>query len=63
MPKDLKTDADLLRRLHDAVRHQMTRDELRAQKVSFILGAMPKDSTVTKGQVEEILNKSEGVPA
>jgi hypothetical protein len=63
MPHDLKTDAGLLKRLEQAAHHKMTREELHQQRVSFILGAMSKDSTVTRHQVEEILAKGEGAAA
>jgi Ca2+-binding EF-hand superfamily protein len=63
MPNNLKTDHILLDRLEQAARHQMTREELHQQRVSFILSAMSDDSTVTRHQVEEILAKAEGVPA
>ena len=63
MTTELKTDAELLRRLAEAARHQMTREELRLQRISFILGSMPEDSTVTRQQVEAVLEKAEGAAA
>lgn len=63
MPNDIKSDPDLLQRLHDAAGRPMTRDEQRAQKISFILGMMPHDSAITRGQVEQIVDRSEGKAA
>lgn len=63
MPHDLKTDQVLLGRLEQAARHQMTKEELHQQRVSFILSAMSATSTVTRNQVEEILAKGDGVAA
>ena len=63
MPTDLKTDAALLAKLSEAAKHQMTKDELRLQKISFVLGNVSGDSTITRKQVEEILDRAEGVAA
>lgn len=60
MPIDIKTDADLLRRLREAAGKALTNEELRAQRLSFILGNLPKDSTVTRDEIEKILNQIEG---
>lgn len=63
MPNELKTDSALLERLNAAAHQPMTPAEVRLQKISYILGSLSSDSTVTPAQVEEILAKSEGVPA
>ncbi len=63
MPTELKTDSELLARLSAAAKHRMTRDEILQQKISFILGNMSGDSTVTRRQIEEVLAKAEGVAA
>ena len=60
MPDDIKTNADLLRRLREAAGKTLTAEELRAQRLSFILGNLPKDSTVTRDEIEEILDQIEG---
>ena len=63
MPTDLKSDAALLAKLAEAAKRPMSKEELRAQKISFILSSMSKDSTVTRKQVEETLERSEGAAA
>jgi pseudouridine-5'-phosphate glycosidase len=63
MPEDIKTDATLLRRLSEAARKQLTREELRLQRISFIYGSLPQDSTITRQQIERVLNRAEGEAA
>jgi len=63
MPTELKTDAALLLKLAEAAKHHMSKDELRQQKISFILSSVSDDSTMTRKQVEEILDQAEGVAA
>jgi hypothetical protein len=63
MPTDLKTDAALLAKLAEAAKRHMTKDELRLQKISFILSSVSDDSTMTRKQVAEILDEAEGVAA
>lgn len=60
MPENIKTDADLLRRLHEAAGKALTAEELRAQRVSFIAGNMPKESMVTREQIGEMLDEEAG---
>jgi len=61
MPTDIKTDSALLRRLHAA--REVTREQLRRQRISFIYGALPGDSTITRKQIESALDRSEGTAA
>lgn len=63
MPYDIKTDADLLRRLRAAAGKSLSQEELRAQRLSFILGNLPKDSTVTRDEVERMLDQIDGEKA
>ena len=63
MPTDLKTDAALLAKLAEAAKRPMTKDELRQQKISFILSSVPNDSAVTRAQVEKALETADGVAA
>jgi len=63
MPHNIATDATLLAKLSAASRIPMTRELLRRQRVSFIYGSLPKDSTITRQQIEQVLNKAEGEPA
>lgn len=63
MPNDLKTDAGLLRRLAAASNPRLTREKLFRQRVSFIYGSLPQDSTITRQQIEQVLSADEGVAA
>ena len=60
MPMELKTDARLLERLHRAAQHQMTAEELRRQRVSFVYGGLPQGSPMTRHDVEVALARLEG---
>lgn len=63
MPNDIKTDENLLRRLTAAGQGNVTREQLFKQRTSFIYGALPKDSSITKQQIERALHKVEGEAA
>jgi hypothetical protein len=56
----LQTDANLLRRLREAARQPLTKEELHRQKVSFVYGNLPSDSTITREQVEAVISGCEG---
>jgi len=60
MSDDLKTDARLLEQLFEAAKRTMTSDEVRRQRVSFVYGNLPRDSTLTKHQVEVALGRIDG---
>lgn len=61
MPTNIKTDGTLLRRLMTA--RGITGEELRRQRVSFIYGSLPQDSTITRQQIENVLDRAEGKAA
>lgn len=63
MPTDIKTDDALLRRLAGAGLVKLTREQLRKQRVSFIYGSLPKDTTITRQQIENVLSGVEGEAA
>ena len=63
MDNQPKTDPGLLERLHKAAKHQMTSEEVRAQRVSFVYGNLPHDSTLTRHQVAEAIERLEGAAA
>jgi hypothetical protein len=63
MEHDFKTDRDFLDRLEAAAKQHLNRDQLFHQRVSFVYGNMPSDSSVTRMQVERELARSEGVVA
>lgn len=55
-----KTDESLLRRLDEAAKAGLTKAEVYQQRVSFVFGNLPNDSTLTRQQVAEELAKAEG---
>lgn len=57
---EAKTDQALIDALTEAAKRPLTTEEIRKQRVSFILGSLGNDSTITKEQVETVLNKLEG---
>lgn len=57
---EIKTNRALMDALHRAARKQLTAEEIRKQRISFILGSLSDDSTITKEQVENVLKKLEG---
>lgn len=60
---DLRTDPGLLKRLVEAAKVEMTGEELRRQRASFVYGNLPNDSTLSRGEVEEVLGRLEGKAA
>lgn len=58
--KDLKTKESLLSALRHASTHKPTVDELKRQRVSFIMGSLKADSSVTRARVEQVLAMQEG---
>lgn len=63
MPHEPKTDQQLLERLHDAAKRPVSSEELRKQRVSFVYGNMPADSSMTRHQVRVALERLEGAAA
>ena len=59
MPDDIKTDAALLDRLRKTAGMPLTAEQRLRRRVSFIYGALPTDSSITRKQIEEILAKGE----
>ncbi len=57
MPTNLMTDQGLLLRLSAAAARGVSPQERRKQRVSFVYGNLPKESAMTKHQVEEALDK------
>ena len=57
---ELKTDEALLRRLRQAASAPLTAEELRRQRVSFIMGSVGDESNVTREYVESYLDAQEG---
>jgi len=60
MPENLKTETALLAQLFEAVKRPMTSEEVRRQRLSFVYGNLPADSTLTKHQVAAALDRLDG---
>jgi molecular chaperone DnaK (HSP70) len=60
---NLHTDPQLLTALSEAAKGTLTPEQVHRQKVSFIMGSLAEDSTITRARVEEVLRKLEGMPA
>jgi hypothetical protein len=63
MPNNPTSDRALLDRLRHAAKHEMTMDELRRQRVSFVYGNLPENSPMTKHEVGAALARLDGEPA
>lgn len=59
MTTNIKTDAGLLKRLAASTKKKASKARLHKQRVSFIYGALPSDSTITRDQIESVLAKLE----
>jgi hypothetical protein len=57
---DLKTDPVLIRRLEEAATATMSHDQLREQRISFIIGNLREDSPITREKVKRVLAEQEG---
>jgi molecular chaperone DnaK (HSP70) len=60
---ELHTDPKLLTALTEAAKRPLTPQQVHLQKVSFIMGSLAEDSTITRARIEEVLRKLEGLPA
>lgn len=56
----LKTNPSLLKAIKQAATRTPTENELRAQRVSFIYGSLSTTSSITRAQVQVVLDKQEG---
>ena len=56
----LQTSEKLLNALTRAAKKKLSESELREQRISFIMGSLDKDSTITREQVSRILAQQEG---
>jgi len=57
---ELKTQESLLSALRRASSHTPTAEEMKRQRVSFIMGALKAGSDVTRDRIEEVLAEQEG---
>ena len=57
---ELKTNPALLQALHAAAAKGVTEEEIRLQRVSFVMGSLKPDSNITRARVQDVLNKEQG---
>lgn len=60
---ELKTKESTLRALEKAARRPLTSGEIEQQRVSFVIGSLDADSSITREKVEKILAEQRGVKA
>jgi hypothetical protein len=60
MPESTVLDSVLLKAMEDAAKPKLSSEEIHAQRVSFVLSSLSKDSRVTRAEVERILSDQEG---
>lgn len=60
MVTNFKTNAGLIQRLEAAATAPKTKEELVSQRVSFVYGNLPADSTITRDRVAERIKQREG---
>jgi hypothetical protein len=54
----LKTDESLIKRLTEAAKIKLTKEEIEKQRVSIIFSGMPKESAMSKVDIERALQKA-----
>ncbi|MBY6016163.1 hypothetical protein KUV75_14800 [Qipengyuania gaetbuli] len=57
MPTDIATDASLLERLKSAAERGVSAAERRQQRLSFVYANLPRNSDMTRHQVEKALER------
>ncbi len=57
---DIQTDRRLLQRLKEMAGKPMTAEEIHTQRVSFVMGTLESDSTLTRDEVERMLLQRDG---
>ena len=57
---ELKTRSDVLDALQKATTRDMSESEMHAQRVSFIMASLSKNSNITRHRVEEVLAQQDG---
>lgn len=63
MPTEIKTDPALIKRLKASAGQKVSKERLLKQRISFIYGGLPVDSTITRDQIKSALEKFEGEAA
>jgi len=60
MMSELKTSESLLRALRRAAIGEPTAEELREQRISFIMASLARKSNVTRDRIIEVLKDQQG---
>jgi len=55
-----KTDETLLKRLRESARKPLTKAQIAEQRISWVYGNLPNDSTLTRDEVARIIKTHEG---
>ena len=58
--KEIRTDPDLIEALHRSAGQEMTEEEIRKQKISFIMGTLSFDSKITREEVADCIDRMAG---
>ncbi len=57
---ELRTNEALINRLKIAAARELTAEEVSKQRISYIMGTLKDESTVTRSKIKEILAEHEG---
>ncbi|MCA3575290.1 MAG: hypothetical protein IOC86_15335 [Aestuariivirga sp.] len=57
---EVLTDVRVLAKLKEAAGKPMTAEEIQKQRISYIMGTLDTESTLTRDEVERMLLKREG---
>lgn len=57
---DLQTDDRLLQALRKAASRGATEEEIHKQRISFIISNLSKDSSITRAQIEKVVEQDSG---
>ena len=52
---ELKTKESTLKALEKAARRSLSPDEIQQQRISFVMGSLDADSSITRDKVEQLL--------
>ncbi|MEE4014245.1 hypothetical protein V1T76_19420 [Roseibium sp. FZY0029] len=55
----IKTDDGLLQKLSESAQKKLTKEQIKKQRVSIVFAGMPKNSGMTKVEIEKVLAESE----
>lgn len=57
---ELKTDQRLLDALEQAASRELSHEEIERQRVSFVMGMLDQNNTMTREEVRDVLNRHMG---